>query len=37
MKARFFFIDGDHSGARVAEAEALSLLEQLNLMRWAQR
>ena len=33
----FFFIDGDHSGASVTEAEALSLLEHWNLMRWAQR
>ena len=30
MKVRFFCIDSDRSGARVTEAEALSLLEHGN-------
>ena len=37
MKARFFCIDSDHSVARLTKAEALSLLEHWNLMRWVQR
>ena len=37
MKPIFSSIDSDHSGARVTEADALSLLEHWNLMSWAQR